>query len=102
MIPVHTMLSDRLGFDVFWDDVYRHAVISRNGHDIIRLTPYDNEYIVFGTQRRSLEAAPQLFPSGFNGEYRMYVPITFFNQVLPLTTYTINSNGNIIFLAYLD
>jgi hypothetical protein len=101
MIPVRAMLGDQLGFDIYWNAAYRYAIISRNNIDIIRLTADDNEYLVFGTQRRSLEAAPQMFFSQFNG-YRMYVPITFFDQILPLTTYTIDAFGNITFLSYIE
>jgi hypothetical protein len=99
MIPVRAMLGDQLGFDIFWNSAYRYVIVSRGGTDIIRLTADDNEYLVFGTQRRSLEAAPQMFFAA--GGYRMYVPITFFDQILPLTTYTIDSYGYITFLTYI-
>jgi hypothetical protein len=44
---------------------------------------------------RSLEAAPYL-----NNDGRTYVPITFFEQILPLTVYIIDPFGYITFLAY--
>ena len=42
----------------------------------------------------SLEAPPH------NRDGRIYVPITFFNHILPLTIYNIDAFGNITFLAY--
>ncbi|MCL1884516.1 MAG: copper amine oxidase N-terminal domain-containing protein [Defluviitaleaceae bacterium] len=96
MIPLRDMLQDRLGFDVSWDDAEHRAIISRNNTNLIELRSYDNEYIVLGTQRRSLEAAPQMF------EDRMYIPITFFDQILPLTTFSIDFDGNITFLSYIS
>jgi hypothetical protein len=104
MIPLRYVLADRLDYDVRWYDYEtgrRRIVISRNEIDLIELSPDDNEYIVHGTQRRSLEVAPQIFVDEFTGEERTYVPITFFDQILPLTTYTIDRNGRITFLAYL-
>ena len=44
---------------------------------------------------QSLEVAP------YNRGGLIYVPITFFEQILPLTVYNIDSFGNITFLAYL-
>lgn len=95
MIPLRAMLEAQLGYTVQWDDRNRHVVISRNGVEFIQLRPGDNDYIVLGAQRLSLEAAPQIY-----GDY-MYVPITFFDQILPLTTFSIGVDGSITFLAYL-
>jgi hypothetical protein len=94
MIPLRSMLEYRLGYNVSWDEVYRRATISRNGINLIELGEDTNEYIILGTQRRALEAPPKMI-----GDY-MYVPITFFDQILPLTTYTIGFDGSITFLAY--
>ena len=99
MIPLRDMLEGQLGFDVDWfdcDDWGNHAIISRNGQNLIELRPDDNEYIVLGTQRRSLEAAPQVIDG------RTYIPITFFDQILPLTTFSIGTNGSITFLSYFE
>ncbi|MCL2388051.1 MAG: stalk domain-containing protein [Defluviitaleaceae bacterium] len=95
MIPLRAMLEGQLGYNIRWCDEYNYAAVYRNSTRIIKLRPNDNEYIVLDTQRRSLESAPLIF----NGS--MYVPITFFDQILPLTTYTVDSEGNITFLAYL-
>ncbi|MCL2048247.1 MAG: copper amine oxidase N-terminal domain-containing protein [Defluviitaleaceae bacterium] len=95
MIPLYFTLKHHLGYDVFWCDFTRVATVSRNEQSIIELRPDDNDYIVLGTQRRSLEAPPQIIDES------MYVPITFFDQVLPLTTYTIALDGSITFLSYL-
>lgn len=96
MIPLREMLQYQLGFEVRWDDLEQQVVISRGGVRLIELREGDNEYIVLGTQRRSLEAAPMRFGDS------MYVPITFFDQILPLTTYSIDWSGNITFLTYLQ
>jgi hypothetical protein len=96
MIPLRTMLEWHLDYEVYWCDWTHMVVVSRNGMNIIELRPDDNDYIVLGTQRRSLEAAPQII------EGNMYVPITFFDQILPLTTYAIGFDGSIRFLSYLE
>ncbi|MCL1862819.1 MAG: copper amine oxidase N-terminal domain-containing protein [Defluviitaleaceae bacterium] len=95
MIPLRDMLHYHLGYNVRWCEASNLATISHGGMDIIELRPGDNEYVVFGTQRRQLETAPE----SING--RIYVPITFFDEILPLTTYTIGFDGSITFLAYL-
>lgn len=108
MIPLRIMLEQRLGYDVRWvEDFDEHgrflggrAIISRNDIDLIEMRANDNEYIIHGAQRRTLEAAPQLFFNEYTREYDKYVPITFFDQILPLTTYTINDDGSITFLLY--
>ncbi|MCL1844368.1 MAG: copper amine oxidase N-terminal domain-containing protein [Defluviitaleaceae bacterium] len=95
MIPLRTMLADRLGFEVDWDEYERRTIVRRNGLDLIEMHENDNEYIVFGTHRRSLEAAPQTIDD------RIHVPITFFDQILPLTTFSFEIDGSITFLSYL-
>jgi hypothetical protein len=96
MIPLRAMLQGQLGFDVDWCGIEQRATISRNGAPIIELRAYDNEYILLGSLRLSLEAAPQMFND------RMYIPITFFDQVLPLTTFSFDSDGSITFLSYIE
>lgn len=103
MIPVMEVLVGRLGYEartIRGDDRIRRTVISRDGVDLIAFALNDSEYLVHGTQRRTLEVAPQLLMNQYTGEYRTYVPITFFDQVLPNTTYTIGWDESITFLAY--
>ncbi|MDR0273732.1 MAG: copper amine oxidase N-terminal domain-containing protein [Clostridiales bacterium] len=97
MIPLRAMLEGQLGFDVIWDEYSGRVTIARNGVLLIELNPNDNEYIVYGThtQRRSLEAAPQIY-DGYT-----YIPITFFDQILPFTTFSIDIDGSITILSYL-
>lgn len=102
MIPLVAMLHGRLGYGVRWDEWGNRIIICRNGTDLIELSPRDNEYVVHGTQRRSLEAAPEIFFNEVSERFLAYVPITFFDQILPLTTYTIGWDGSITFLAYFD
>jgi hypothetical protein len=101
MIPLREMVVRRLSYSLR-SNADRSVTISRNDVDLIELRNGDNDYIVLGTQRRSLEAAPQIFETTVDGIAipRTYVPITFFDQILPLTTYTIDTDGNITFLAY--
>ena len=98
MIPLREMLVYQLGYQLQWDEFDRRATVRRNDRNIIELRDGDNEYIILGTQRRSLEVAPQMLGDGVY--HNMYVPITFFDQILPLTVYTIEPDGRITFLAY--
>ena len=96
MIPLRTVLVG-LGHnseDITWVD--NEARISRNGQLIITLRPSENNYNRVGVLQRSLEAAPELV------NHQMYVPISFFDQILNLTTFSIDSQGNITFLAYMQ
>ena len=100
MIPVRRLLHELLGFHVIWHPDASTDII-RNGRTIVSLRAYDNNYIINGTHHRFLEAAPELIidHAGFSHKY---VPITFFDHILPLTTYSINSwDGSITFLTYL-
>jgi hypothetical protein len=90
------MLEGRLGFDVEWHEFERRAVVRRDGMDLIEMREGDSEYIVFGAHRRSLEVAPQMFDG------RIHIPITFFDQILPLTTFSIEPGGRIAFLSYFE
>ncbi|MCL2224308.1 MAG: copper amine oxidase N-terminal domain-containing protein [Defluviitaleaceae bacterium] len=104
MIPLRRVLEG-LGYEVRWEyDRWnnRRVVIYRDYFDLIELRIGDNEYIVHGTQRRSLEVAPQVFYNIFTGRPHTYVPITFFDQILPLTTYTIGWDDSITFIAYVN
>jgi len=60
------------------------------------LTPGVNNYQLDGVFQRSLEAAPEQRNGG-----SIYVPISFFDQILGITIYDIDAQGNITFMTYL-
>lgn len=97
MIPLRHVLEG-LGYRVsyyFYNDEIMRVEVWHDSRLIIKMRPYFNEYEVVGTLQRSLESAPEINANA------VYVPITFFDQILPLTTYNIDEFGNIMFLAYL-
>lgn len=96
MLPV-AQVARGLGYEVGWDSEERRVYIKRNSRLLAEFWPGDNHYAVVGAQPRSLEAAPEL-----RSNDRTYVPITFFDHILPLTTYSIDAMGSITFIAYLD
>jgi len=94
MMPLRQILTN-IGYDsgdLRWEG--QKAVITRNGNAIITLTPGENNFQINGVMQRSLEAAPEM------KDGRMYVPISFFDQILGLTAYNIDDMGNITFMAY--
>lgn len=97
MVPLRYVATG-LGYHVVWCSYESEASIynRQGGHRLAWMQPGENEYSTPVFQR-SLEAAPLLSESGI-----MYVPITFFEQILTLSAYTIDGNGNIIFFAYLN
>jgi len=92
LIPVGRVLAG-LGYTTAWVD--GEAVVSRGGRTIITLTPGDNNYQLNGVMQRSLEVAPTMSGN------RMYVPISFFDQILPLTAFNVAANGSVTFMTYL-
>jgi hypothetical protein len=95
MIPIRHVL-ERLGYRVIFVSETRTVEISRRSQLLIAFRNDANDYHITGVQQRSLEAAP-LIENGVT-----YVPITFFDQIMPLATYSIDAEGNITFLVYLD
>jgi len=95
MVPLRTV-AQQLGYHVEW--VYGRVEVSLYTEDyrqlLIGVYPNVNEYHVQG-HVRSLEAAP------YNRNGYIYVPITFFEQIMPLSVYSLDAFGNITFLAYL-
>ncbi|MCL2217798.1 MAG: copper amine oxidase N-terminal domain-containing protein [Defluviitaleaceae bacterium] len=93
-----------LGYEAVWVGEDNRVDIRRNNRTIIQFwpgspySPGENRYVLAGAaQPRTLEAAPRMYNN------RAYVPITFFEQLLPLTTYSICPDaGSITFLAYLE
>ena len=97
MIPLGRVVRE-LGYTAtsIQDEQGLRIEVWRGSRLITTMRPGVNDYSVQGFQSRSLESAPYL------SNDRTYVPITFFDQILPLTTYTINGGGAIVFLSYLD
>jgi len=97
MMPLRQILEN-MGYcgdeDIYWNCSDEKAIIMRNGNAVITLTAGENNFQINGVMQRSLEAAPELK----NG--RMYVPISFFDQILGLTAYNIDEQGNITFMTY--
>jgi len=95
MIPLRIVLNG-LGYEAKWDAQANEAIVSLNGETIIVLSPDVNNYQLQGVLQRSLESAPVIYNNN------MYVPISFFDQILNLTAFHINtSDGSIAFISYL-
>jgi len=91
-------VSDQLGYIIDWDPASR-AVTVRRGDVVVSLRNGQNVYTIArpgsSNQTRSLEAAPRIR----NGV--TYVPISFFDQILDLVAFNVESNGEIVFTTYL-
>lgn len=100
MVPLR-YAAEQLGYEVIWNEEYQQAEVWRDLGEglqlLIWLTPGVNEYHTPAFSR-SLEAAPLLDTA----TYATYVPITFFEQILPLSIYNIDESGNFIFIAYVE
>ena len=97
MMPLRQILTG-MGYnnnDFIWNPEEREATILRNGRPMVTLVAGENNFLLNGVLQRSLEAAPELS----NGT--MYVPVSFFDQILGLTAYNIDEQGNIMFMTYL-
>jgi len=91
-------IVESIGYEMVWLPTFQRVEIFRNGILIIELQANDNNYVLTGIMQVSLESAPSVSPiTGM-----VFVPITFFDQVLPLTVYSIESNGKITFLSYIN
>jgi len=98
MVPIRD-IAEGLGYHVTWCNLEHKAIIySRSpltgGQRLAWMRPGRNDYFT-PVMQRSLEAAPSVIAGS------MYVPITFFEQILTLTSYSIDTSGNVTFLAYL-
>ena len=96
MIPLRKVIEG-LGFSVGYPGEHGGPYVRHGNRFIVTMRIDDTEFGINDMPPRSLEVAPRIDDNGIT-----YVPITFFDQVLPLTIYSIDSNGNITFLAYLD
>ena len=99
MVPLR-YVAEGLGYYVRWNSSEDRAEVltaspQSGGRLLAWLTPNVNDYHTMYIQR-SLESAPLLLNEGI-----LYVPITFFEQILPLSVYNIGVDGNITFMAYL-
>jgi len=94
MIPLRQVLEG-LGYNVVWSSTEQEVTVSLNGKIIITLRPGENNYQVNGVMQRSLEVAPE------NIGGHVFVPISFFDQILGLTAYNIDAAGTITFITYL-
>lgn len=93
MVPLRIALQT-LGYTTEWNN--GRPTVLRNGQEVVWMVPGVNQYHTLDAVR-SLEAAPYLY-ARYN---HTYVPVTFFEQILPLSVYYIDSFGKIIILAYL-
>lgn len=98
MVPLRYVAA-QLGYRVHWNqDLLRATVWHDSEPEPQRLAWMQvgvNAYHISDDMHRPLEAPPHIAESG-----AMYVPITFFEQILPFSIYNRDSYGNIIFLAY--
>ena len=99
MVPLGE-IATQLGYRPHWCHELRRAEIWHDsmvyGSQLLTwMYPGVNEYHT-PDMTRSLESGPYL-----RWGTRVYVPITFFEQILPLSVYSIDSFGDITFLAYL-
>jgi len=95
MIPLGRVV-EALGYETDWCSITREGTVSLHGKVLIVLREGENNYQLNGILQRSLEAAPMLH----NG--RMYVPLSFFDQILSLTAFSVDTQGNINFIAYVS
>ena len=95
MIPLSRVVG-ALGYRTRWDyPATREATVFLNDGIVITLREGENNYQLNGVLQRSLESAPVLHNN------HMYVPISFFDQILTLTSFSIDAQGNINFISYL-
>lgn len=94
MLPLRSVL-EQLGYYIIWNNDLRRVEVWMGDDLVVWMTPNVNEYHT-SYFTRSLEDAPLLMPGNIT-----YVPITFFEQILPFTTYSIDEFDNITFVAYL-
>ena len=94
MIPVGTVLR-QLNYTVSANSDVSRVNISYDGEHIIELNVGVNNYRR-GDDRfvRSLETAP-VHVGSF-----VYVPISFFDQILDFVAFSVDSRGNITFASY--
>jgi hypothetical protein len=92
MIPLERVCT-ALGYTV--EEHPQRVSVLRDGITVSELTPGVNNYVELGRRMRSLEAPPERL-----ADDELYVPISFFDQILSWITYTIDGDDNITFYTY--
>jgi hypothetical protein len=95
MIPFR-MVCGALGYDMDWEPAIRRVTVVRDGMPLMEMTINVNNYSLPDKKTRALEVAPMIMND------MVYVPISFFEQILSNVTYSIDPVNNITFLAYRD
>lgn len=93
MIPVGTVLR-QLNYTVTANSDVSRVNISYDGEHIIELKVGINNYVRGNRFVRSLETAP-VHVGSF-----VYVPISFFDQILDFVAFGVDNSGNITFASY--
>lgn len=102
MVPIRPIM-EQLGFDAVWEQRQARVMIwwdrySRGDDSLMmEINVNVNRYGWRGVPARALEAPPMI--DTVNG--RVLIPITFFDQIMPRTTYYVDENGYLHFLAYM-
>ena len=92
-IPLRAV-TEGLGFTISWDSETSTVSVIQNRQVVAELTLGYNNFTANGSVTVSLEEGPLMI------EGSLYVPITFFDQVLPLTFYSVSPAGRITFVTY--
>jgi len=80
---VRNFNSDEMSLEIWMGDLL-----------VVSLVRDDSTFILMGVERQ-LEEGPLTIDG------RWHVPITFFDSILPFTTYSVDSSGNITFVSYI-
>jgi len=101
MVPLR-YVAEGLGYEVKWIAETDNVVVGRelDGEEpvyIAWMRAGVNAFHTSDTMHHILEAPPRRSAEGLT-----YVPITFFERILPLSVYGRDSYGNITFLSYFE
>ncbi|MCL2664217.1 MAG: stalk domain-containing protein [Defluviitaleaceae bacterium] len=93
MIPLRAV-CEALGYSLVWDDYGNRMFVILGSRSVTEVAAGVNVFPRDRRSTRTLETAPEMIDGN------LYVPVSFFDQVLNLTTYSISEQGNIVFSAY--
>ena len=93
MIPLRQVMG-ALGYTVNWLPGSNNIDIFIDNVFFMRLTIGINSYVIPERKPQSLESAPIVIRNN------IFVPISFFDQVLSLVTYSVDDRANIMFFSY--
>ena len=94
MVPLRQVCA-ALGYEFVWSPTLRRVDLLYNEDLYVRLTLGLNSYSTTQERKhRILEAAPIMLDG------IVYVPISFFDQILSMVTYTLDDKSNITFYSY--